>query len=61
MQRIHNISAQLTGEAAGQEPSTISYAGNGNTIGIISLYHEKTYNALTPEMRDSILKNLRKL
>jgi len=61
MQRIYNISAQLTGEAAGQEPSKISYAGNGNTIGIISLYHEKTYNALTPEMRDSILKNLRTL
>lgn len=59
MQRVLNISSQMTGEPVAQESSTISYAGSGNNIGIISLFNEKTYNALTPDMRESIIKNVR--
>lgn len=61
MQRINSIFGQMTGDSSTQEPSTISYAGKNNSIGIISIFHEKTYNALTPEMRESLNKNLKTL
>lgn len=59
MDRIKAISNKLT--TAEQEPAAVSYAGKDNSIGIISLNHEKTYNALTPEMRESLLKSLKVL
>lgn len=61
MYRIGHISSQMTGQAEAQEPSTISYAGANNCIGILSIFQEKSYNALTPEMRGSIIKNLQTL
>lgn len=63
MQRLFNLSNQFTSAEASkdQEPSKITYAGKNDSIGILSIFHESTYNALTPQMRNSLTKNLKAL
>lgn len=62
MQRIANLSSKLTNSSSyGSQQSTITYAGKNNCIGVVTLFAQKTYNALTAEMRQSILENLKKL
>lgn len=62
MQRIHQLNQQLcSSDVVAQEPTTISFSGKNNCIGIISIFQNETYNALTPQMRESLVKSFRVL
>lgn len=63
MDRITNLAKNLTTAPvpSGPAQSTLSYAGQDNSIGIITMYAKKTYNALTPGMRVSLVANLKTL
>jgi enoyl-CoA hydratase/carnithine racemase len=61
MQRISFINTQLTTAQGTTEPTTISYAGKNDCIGILTLYNKSSYNALVKPMRESLARNLKEL
>lgn len=58
MQRITYIHNHLTTTTQDAPPTTIKKQGE---IGIITLYNPKTFNALVPEMRASLVTSLKTL
>ncbi len=60
MQRLNQITKVLT-NANASEPSKITYTGTNNSIAILTMCHEPTFNALTPQMRKSLNDNLQVL